>query len=90
MGPTKIIKKMPFIHCARGPKGCEKCKEFAKKEPGWALIELFPEGEWARPVTEIIIDGQQVFADYDILSRFDDIIEAKQYAQENDVDIVKY
>ena len=89
MKSIKMIKKMPHIHCARGPKGCEKCKEWAQKGNDFALIEVFLEGgKVARPMTEIYVGCQRIFGEYDVLRRFDSDEEAKQYAIDHGVEIV--
>ena len=37
-----VLKKMAKIHCARGPKRCDKCADFAK-DIKWALLDIAPE-----------------------------------------------
>ena len=83
---------MPRIHCARGPNGCDKCKELADldEEEGMQLslarVYLVP-GEIARPMTEIIINGKKILAEYDITQRFKNLEEAKNYAKLNSIDV---
>ena len=38
-------------------------------------------------MTEVIKDGERIFGAYDIIKRFDDVIGAKAYAQENDIEL---
>jgi len=88
MDSFHVVKKMPHIHCARGPKGCEKCKDYEKKGDTWALVKiLLTPGEWARPITQVILKGQKIHAEYDIEMRFNDIIDAKKYAQDHEIEI---
>ena len=78
-----LIKEMPKIHCARGPRSCQKCQEMKEEGESYCLLKAFLDGgEIARPMTEIIVDNES------ILNRFKDLIEAKKYAEENDVEIV--
>ena len=80
---------MPRIHCARGPLRCDKCKELDKKENSYALIKVFLEPvNHASPITEIQINGEKIFGAYNVIQRFEDISEAKKYAEENKVEIV--
>ena len=84
-----IIKKMPKIHCARGPRGCEKCREMMEEGESFCLLKVFLDGgEIARPMTEIIVNGELILSEYDILKRFDDVTEAKKYAEDNNIEIV--
>ena len=86
----KHIKKMPYIHCARGPERCEKCKKFAEKEDSYALIKVFLEStntNIARPIIEIYIGCRKIIGEYDIIKRFNDIEDAKIYAKNNKIDI---
>ena len=86
---VEIIKRMPRIHCARGPLRCDKCKELDKKGGSYALIKVFLEPvDHASPITEIQINGEKIFGAYNVIQRFEDISEAKKYAEENKVEIV--
>jgi len=87
----EVIKKMPYVHCARGSSRCVKCQEFAKKPETYALVKVFlTPSEYARPMTDIIINNERIYGAYDILKRFKDIIEAKNYAKEQNIDITFY
>ncbi len=81
--PCQIIKEIPVIHCKRGPKNCKKCKEVYKIS--YALLDICPEGEYARPVTEVIFEGKKTYRVYDVIKRFNSIEEAKEYAIENQI-----
>ena len=84
-----IIKEIPKIHCARGPIGCQKCKEMIEEGEIFNLLRVFLDaGEIARPMTEILIDNEQVLCEYDILESFKNEIEAKKYAEANNIEIV--
>ena len=84
-----LIKEMPKIHCARGPRSCQKCQEMKEEGESYCLLKAFLDGgEIARPMTEIIVDNESILSEYDVLNRFKDLIEAKKYAEENDVEIV--
>ena len=77
-----VIKKMAKIHCARGPKRCKTCRDYAK-EKKFALLDIAPEDhpEAARPMIEIEIDGEKVFQVYDVIAYFDSKKEAENYAK---------
>lgn len=84
-----LIKEMPKIHCARGPRSCQKCQEMKEEGESFCLLKIFLDGgEIARPMTEIIVDNESILSEYDVLDRFKDIIEAKKYAEDNNVEIV--
>ena len=86
---VEIIKRMPRIHCARGPLRCNKCKELEEKGGSYSLIQVFLEPvDYASPITEIQVNGEKIFGAYNIIQRFEDISEAKKYAEENDVELV--
>jgi len=80
---------MPYIHCARGPLRCEKCKEFEKKGEDFALIKVYlKSGDIARPMTEIYVGCQRIFGEYNVIKRFANDKEAKQYALKNRIEII--
>lgn len=84
---VKIIKKLPKIHCARGPQWCEKCRE-AMKDTSFCLIKVYLEqGDVARPMTEIYVGCRRIYGEYDVVKRFESEKEAKQYAIKNGIDI---
>lgn len=80
---------MPKLHCARGPKRCDTCKEFLEEGESFCLIELWPSPrEVTRPMTDVVIEGEKVFADYDVLLRFENEEEAKNYSKEHNIEII--
>ena len=84
-----MIKEMPKIHCARGPRSCQKCQEMKEEGESFCLLKIFLDGgEIARPMTEIIVDSEPVLLEYDVLERFKDMTEAEKHAEINNVDIV--
>ncbi len=84
-----LIKEMPKIHCARGPRGCQKCQEMKEEGESFCLLKVFLDsGEIARPMTEVIIDDERIFGEYDVLNRFKDLNEAKKYAEDNNITIL--
>jgi len=87
MDSVKIIKKMPEIHCARGPELCEKCRE-AMKRKSFCLIKVYLKpGNIARPMTEIYVGCRRIIGEYDVIKKFKDKEEAKRYAIKNGIDI---
>jgi hypothetical protein len=82
-----IIKKMPRIHCARGPEICGKCREYMK-DISFSLVRVYLEPQQeARPITEIYVGCRKIVGEYDILKRFDSDKEAKEYAIKYGTDI---
>ncbi len=83
----EIIKKMPYIHCARGSIGCSKCKEFEEKGESYALVKIYVEpGIYTRPLTTYKIAGKELMFEYDVDLRFDGEQEAREYAKNNCID----
>ena len=79
---------MPKIHCARGPEGCEKCREYLAEGDSFALIKIFLKpGNIARPMTEMLIEDKKMLCEYDVLQRFNNEAEAMEYAMNNKVPI---
>jgi len=84
----KIIKKLVPIHCARGHKCCDKCKELEAKGKKLCLIEVFLKaGDIARPTTEIYVGCQRIIGEYQILKIFNDKKEVLKYSRDNNIDI---
>jgi hypothetical protein len=84
-----IIRVIEGIHCAKGPKGCKKCKD-AGLQNKLCLIRIFKEAsEIPRPVIELDREDQQYFT-YDVLKCFDDVQQAHDYAKEHEISDVEY
>jgi hypothetical protein len=85
---TLVIQKMSMVHCARGPKNCERCKEMAK-EQHYCLLKLLPGGGMeTRPVIGIEVDGAMQYYEYDLVQIFTGKKEAMDYASEHDIRVV--
>jgi hypothetical protein len=88
MDHIDVIKNMPKIHCARGPKRCEKCQEFLDEGDSLTLIRVFLKpGEIARPMTEMVIEDEKIFCEYDVLQRFESEEVAMEYAMNKKIPI---
>ncbi|MHA2235353.1 MAG: hypothetical protein ACXABH_08495 [Candidatus Thorarchaeota archaeon] len=84
-----IIRVIEGVHCAKGPKGCKKCEE-AGVQDKLCLIRIFKEAsEEPRPIIELEREDQQFFT-YDVLKCFDNVQQAHDYAQKNEVYDVEY
>lgn len=83
-----VLKRMARMHCARGPKRCKTCKEYAK-EKKVALLDTDPDdpGLIARPIIEIEFEEEKIFVPFDVLAYFDTFEEAKAYAEKNDLTV---
>jgi hypothetical protein len=83
-----MIKKMTVPHCARGPKGCDKCKEATKDEKICLLRIYLKAGNIARPMTEIVVNGEKILCEYDVMKIFTDEREANDFAKKNNINII--
>jgi len=83
-----VLKKMARIHCARGPKRCKICKEYAE-DKSWALLNINPEENpmAARPMIEIEVEGEMVFMPFDVVAYYDDIKSAMEYVNEKGIKV---
>ena len=90
MANKYIVKKMAKIHCARGPKRCKKCEEYAK-EKQYALLDTNPteNPQATRPVIGLKIDGEDVWVPFDVIAYFDKLEEARAYAEKNGMTIAQ-
>ncbi|MBD3197437.1 MAG: hypothetical protein GF317_20450 [Candidatus Lokiarchaeota archaeon] len=87
MDYVRIIKKIPRIHCARGPKICDKCKQ-ASKEKSYSLIKVYIEpSNIARPITEVYVGCRKIVGEFEVQKRFKTLEEAKKYAIEHGIEI---
>lgn len=85
---VEIIKWMPIIHCARGASRCDKCKKAIQEGLKISLVKVYLKpGYIARPMTDIDINGKKSICEYDIVTRFKDEKEAKDYARKHNVKI---
>ena len=81
----EIIRVISPPHCARGPNGCEKCREAAKIKKICLLKIFFDHGEIARPMIELEQDGTRSFYEYDVIHYFQDKIEALEYSKKHNI-----
>lgn len=84
----KVIKKVPEIHCARGPEVCEKCRKAAENK-SFCLLRVYLEpGKDARPITEIYIGCRKIVGEYDVVKMFETKEKAKAYAIDHGIEII--
>ncbi len=81
---------MPRIHCAKGPKRCKKCSELKtldnREGMQLSLIHIYlSPGGYASPITSFTYNGEKIYGEYDVKKRFKDVIEAKEYAEKNNI-----
>ena len=81
----EIIRVMSPPHCARGPKGCEKCREADKTKKICLLRIFFDHGYMTRPMIEVARDGERILLEYDVLRIFENRDEALEYAKKNNL-----
>jgi hypothetical protein len=79
---------MVRIHCARGPKRCKTCKEYAKDKKV-ALLDTDPDdqGLIARPMMEIEFEGEKIHVPFDVLAYFESFEEAKDHAEKKNMEV---
>lgn len=79
------IRTQVELHCARGPKACAKCAAAAAKPPLPRLLDVCPEGDYARPTVSVVRDGKVTYRVYDVLRSFADAAEAKAFADKHGI-----
>ena len=85
----KIIKMTPF-HCARGARGCAKCKLLADEGLKYCLLHFFKgNGKMASPIMEIEWNGTKMWAEYSIAKVFKNENEALIYAEKKGIEIIE-
>ncbi len=84
--PDQVIRRISLVHCARGPKGCAKCREMAQNTK-FRLLELdYGRADYARPIIQIQgADGDSTWAGYHILQSFETVDEAREYARKHNI-----
>ena len=83
-----VIDKIYVPHCARGAKRCEECKKAAEEEKICLIRVYLESGNIARPMYDFVIDGKRRLCEFDVLKIFNDEMEAKEYATNNDINVV--
>ena len=81
----EIIRIISPPHCARGPRGCDKCREAAEVQHICLLRVFLDHGEIARPMIQLVRDGESRLYEYDVLKYFESETEAVEYAEENGI-----
>lgn len=82
-----IIQKIALAHCARGTRTCPKCREVYTRK--YCLLDICVEGNAARPVIEVEINGEKAWREFDIIKIFETCDEAIAYAEVHRVHLVK-
>ena len=85
-----IIRKIRLAHCKKGPSICDKCREMDAEKI--CLLDICPPrvGEIQRRVIQVNIEGEQVWRGFDIVRAFDSEEEAREYADKNAIEDVKF
>ena len=85
----KIVKMVPF-HCARPKGACKKCTKLAEEGEKYCLLSFqYSAEEISRPMMTIEVDGEEVLCEFDLKKIFRDEDEAREYATNNDLEILK-
>ncbi len=83
-----VVKGMGKLHCARGSKRCERCKEAEAQPATPALLDLRPDHpEAARPTVEVVRDGEPTHRVYDVVRRFASAEEARAFGAKHGVEV---
>jgi len=85
-----IIRRMRLAHCKRGPAVCAKCREMDEEKI--CLLDICPpdQGMVQRRVIELSRDGESVWREFDIVRAFESKEEAREYADQNDIEDVEF
>jgi hypothetical protein len=82
-----IIQKIALPHCARGIRTCPKCREVYTRK--YCLLDICVEGNAARPIIGVEINGEKAWRAFDIIKIFETYDKAIAYAQAHKVPFVK-
>jgi hypothetical protein len=82
-----VIQKIALAHCARGIRNCPKCREVYTRK--YCLLDICVQGDMARPVIEVEINGEKVWRAFDITKIFETYDQAIAYARANKIPFVK-
>lgn len=85
--PAKyVVKKMAKIHCAKGSKGCRKCRDYAKEQK-YALLDTNPQEHElvARPMIALEIQGKKIWVTFDVIAYFNTMDEVKEYTTKKEL-----
>lgn len=83
--PRYVIKRLRLAHCKRGPRRCAQCR--AMNIDALCLLDVAPpdRGKLQRRVTQVEVDGEVVWREFDIVRMFDDAAQALAYAEEHGI-----
>jgi|WetSurMetagenome_2_1015567.scaffolds.fasta_scaffold74396_2 hypothetical protein len=84
----KVIMKMYPIHCAMGPMGCEKCKEYSKEKKYCFIGLLHKGGKFQRPMMQLDLTGTKTWYEFDQFKIFNSEEEAIEYSKKNSIRIL--
>ena len=85
--PGFIISEILMVHCMRGPKHCQKCKEIEAHK--YCKLELFPDGIATRRVIEIKVEGDSFHAEFDVVQVFESKEQALAHAKKLQIPVLK-
>jgi hypothetical protein len=80
-----VIRSQKPLHCARGPKGCAKCKAADEQPAKPKLLDVCPDGDHARPTVILKRDGKETVRVYDILQSFESPEAAEEFAKKHGI-----
>lgn len=75
-----IIRRIRLAHCKRGPELCALCR--AMDVETYCLLDIDPPrpGMVQRRVIQVVVDGEPVWREFDVVRAFDSRDEAAAYA----------
>ena len=83
----QIIKNIAQVHCARGPERCARCREMSANAK-YSLLNICPKSPAARRVTEVDLNGQKEWREFEVERTFDSVAEARAYATAHHIRIM--
>ena len=84
-----IIRRIRTAHCKRGPSRCETCREMNVERI--CLLDIAPPdaGLVQRRVTEVEVDGETTWREFDVVTVFSTEEDAREYAEQHSISDVE-
>ncbi|MBU0492707.1 MAG: hypothetical protein KKA73_15115 [Chloroflexi bacterium] len=88
--PRYVIRKVRLAHCKKGPAVCEQCREMDVERI--CLLDICPPhvGEIQRRVIQIVVGGESVWREFDIVRAFENQEQARAYAVQHGLADVEF
>lgn len=84
------IRRLRTVHCKRGPATCAICREMNREAICLLDIDVPHPGEMQRRVLQVLVEGEPVWREYDVVREFENEQQARAYATENGIVDVRF